>query len=89
MLTCRKWLQSDTHDKSDTHDLTVSQVPPGMLDDLPAEDQQAITEIVGKPVLLVEYDGDGRAELEFQDRDGNFHFIYVSPRFIRKTVYRQ
>ena len=66
--------------------VVLTQVPPGMLDDLPAEDQQAITEIVGKPVLLVEYDGDGRAELEFQDRDGNFHFIYVSPRFIRKTV---
>jgi hypothetical protein len=64
----------------------LTEVPPGMLDDLPAEDQEAITEIVGKPVLLVEYDEDGRAELEFQDRNGNFHFIYVSPEFIGKTV---
>jgi hypothetical protein len=57
-----------------------------MLDDLPAEDQEAITEIIGKSILLVEYDEDGRAELEFQDRNGNLHFIYVSPEFIRKMV---
>jgi len=66
--------------------VVLTEVPPGMLDNLPAEDQQAVSEIVGKPILLVEYEEDGRAELEFQDRNGNFHFIYVSPGFIRKTV---
>jgi hypothetical protein len=61
-------------------------VPPGMLDDLPFEDQQAITEIVGKPILLTQFDEDGRAELEFQDRNGNFHVLYVKPEFIIKTM---
>lgn len=32
-----------------------------------------------------EYDEDGRAELEFKDSSGNFHFIYVKPEFIRAT----
>jgi len=56
------------------------------LDDLPAERQQAITEIVGKPIALNRYDEDGRAELEFRDRSGNFHFVYVRPDFIRKAL---
>jgi len=61
----------------------LNEVPPGMLDDLPTEDQEAINEIVGKSILLNGYDEDGRAELEFKDRDGNFHAIFVSPEFIR------
>jgi hypothetical protein len=36
-------------------------IPDGFLDDLPDEDQQAIKDIVGKPVLLNEYDDAGRA----------------------------
>ena len=54
-----------------------------MLDDLPPEDQQAITNVVGKPILLNEYDDTGTAELEFKDRDGQIHFIFVAPEFIR------
>jgi hypothetical protein len=50
---------------------------------LPIEDQLAISEIVGKPVLLEEYDEDGRAELKFTTSEGHVHFIYVSPEFIR------
>jgi hypothetical protein len=61
-------------------------VPPGMLNGLPTEDQKAITEVVGKPILLTGYDEDGRAELEFQDESADTHFIYVSPEFIRKAV---
>jgi hypothetical protein len=61
-------------------------LPPGMLNDLPTEDQKAITEVVGKPILLTGYDEDGRAELEFQDESADTHFIYVSPEFIRKAV---
>jgi len=57
-------------------------VPPGMLDGLPAEDRRAINEAVGKPIKLNEYDDAGRAELEFKDRDGVTHFIYVRPEFI-------
>jgi hypothetical protein len=58
-------------------------VPPRLLDDLPIEDQQAINEVVGKPVLLNEYDDAGRVELQFNDRNGVIHFIYVNPEFIR------
>jgi hypothetical protein len=57
-------------------------LPPGFLDDLPAEDQRAISEMVGKPVMLNEYDADGRAELEFADSEDVIHFIYVDPKFI-------
>jgi hypothetical protein len=64
----------------------LTEVTQGLLDDLPSEDQQAICDIVGKPILLVEYDEDGRAELEFRDRDGNVHFIYVNPAFIETTA---
>ena len=55
----------------------------GFLDDLPEEGQQAIRDIVGKPVLLNEYDDAGRAELEFNDRDGQTHFIFVAAGFIK------
>ena len=58
-------------------------VPAGMLVDLPLEDQQAINEVVGKPILLNGYDDAGRAELEFKDRNGVIHFIYVRLEFVR------
>jgi hypothetical protein len=63
--------------------VVLTQVPPGLLDGLPLEDQQGIREVVGKPLLLSEYDDAGRAELEFKDRNGVIHFIYVDPAFIR------
>jgi hypothetical protein len=63
--------------------VVLTEVPPGMLDDLPLDDQQAIVEVVGKPIVLRGYDDDGRAELEFEDRDGNGHVIFVDLRFIR------
>jgi hypothetical protein len=63
--------------------VVLTEVPPGMLVDLPLEDQQAIVEVVGKPIVLRGYDDDGRAELEFEDRDGNGHVIFVDLRFIR------
>lgn len=60
-------------------DVILRKLPPGFIDDLPEEDQKAISAIVGKPVRLNEYDDDGRAELEFTDENGVIHFIYVSP----------
>jgi hypothetical protein len=60
----------------------LREVPSGLLDGLPTEDQRAISEIVGKPVQLNEYDDAGRAGLEFADRDDVVHFIYVSPEVI-------
>jgi hypothetical protein len=62
--------------------VVLTELPPGLLDGLPAEDQRAISDAVGKPVQLVEYDDDGRAELEFTDAHGVIHFIYVNPNFI-------
>jgi len=69
----------------------LTSIPPGLLDGLPAEDQRAIVAIVGKPVLLVEYDEHGRAELHFDDpfdgRVGNYshtHSIWVAPQFIER-----
>jgi hypothetical protein len=62
--------------------VVLRELPSGLLDDLPAEDQRAISEIVGKPVRLNGYDDAGRAELEFTDCDGVVHFIYVNPDLI-------
>jgi hypothetical protein len=59
--------------------VTLREVPSGLLDGLPAEDQRAIFAIVGKRVRLNEYDDGGRAELQFTDDQGVIHFIYVSP----------
>jgi hypothetical protein len=61
----------------------LTHVPSGLLDNLPKEDQTAISEIVGKPVRLNDYDEQGRAELEFKDSSGGIHFVYVSPTVIR------
>lgn len=63
--------------------VVLTAIPQGFLDDLPEEDQQTIREIVGKPVLLNEYDDAGRAELEFNDREGYPHFIFVAADFIK------
>ncbi len=62
--------------------VVLTKIPPGLVDGLPTEDQRAISEIVGKSVLLVGYDADGRADLEFKDDDGTIHFIWVAPHFI-------
>ena len=61
-------------------------VPPGMVDGLPTEDQQAITQLAGKPILITGYDESGRAELEFHIGSADFRLICVSPEFIRKAV---
>ena len=65
------------------HLVVLTKLPPRFLDDLPREDQQAILDIVGKPIRLNEYDEEGRAELEFIDRKGNTRFVCVSTDFIR------
>ncbi len=65
--------------------VVLTGVPPGLLDGLPQEDQQAIAEAVGKPLILNEYDDEGTAELQFMDRSGIIHFLYVNQRFIRSN----
>ena len=63
----------------------LTAIPRGMLDDLPEDDQRAIKEIVGRPVLLSEYDDVGRAEIEFTDRSGQLHSLFVAPEFIARS----
>jgi hypothetical protein len=65
--------------------VVLEKVPLGLLDGLPKEDQQSISEIVGKPIRLNKYDEDGRAELEFTDQLGVIHYIYVRPEFLRSV----
>jgi hypothetical protein len=77
---------TDTYRKPMPGDFVVlEEMPPGLLDSLPKEDQQAICEIVGKPIRLNKYDDDGRPELEFTDQHGVIHFIYVRPEFLRSA----
>ena len=57
--------------------MVLTRLPVGLVDGLPGEDRQAIRAIVGKPVLLSEYDDLGRAELEFVDEGGVVHYVYV------------
>ena len=64
--------------------VVLSEIPPGLLDDLPVEDQTAIAEAVGTPIRVNGYDEDGRAELEFRDRDGIIHSVYVKLDFIAR-----
>lgn len=61
----------------------LSEIPPGLFDGLPTEDQEAIAEGVGSPIRLNGYDKDGRAELELPDRNGTIHFIFVTSRLYR------
>ena len=59
-------------------------LPPGFIDDLPDEDQWAISAMVGKSTTLVKYERDGRAELEFADPfvENASHKIWVDAKFI-------
>lgn len=74
------------HKKPQPGDFVVlARLPEGLLDGLPQEDQEAISEVIGKPMKLNEYDEDGLAELEFTDAKGVIHFIYVDPNAIRNS----
>jgi hypothetical protein len=76
---------TDTPDKSFKRGDTVIllALPPGFIDDLDVEDQQARSEAVGSRVVFNEYDDIGRAELQFTSRDEHLHFIWVDAKFIR------
>ena len=65
--------------------VVLTRIPPGLSNGLPREDQRAIADIIGKPVLLSEYDDTGRAELEFADKEGIIHDIYVVVADIRRA----
>lgn len=75
--------------KSRTRKLTRRQkvilkvLPPGLTDGLPEEDQQAISAVVGKPVVFEGYERNGAAKLEFMDKDDVIHLIWVEPKFVK------
>jgi hypothetical protein len=79
-------MASDKQDPAPGQSVVLKELPQGLLDSLPIEDQNAISEVVGKPVRLNDYDSDGRAELEFVDRQRVLHFIYVDPVHIRSLT---
>ena len=62
-------------------------LPPGFLDDLPLEEQSAISAMVGKPIKFCGITSTStweRVELEFSDYEhGMNHTLYVDPSFIR------
>ena len=64
-------------------------LPMGFVDDLPQEDQRAITAVVGTAISLTGFDEDGRAELEFVEPNGIFHTIYIAREFIRPQAERR
>jgi hypothetical protein len=57
--------------------VVLKALPPGGLDDLRVEDQEAISKAVGKPTILNGYEDDGRAELEFTHTEGVIHIIML------------
>jgi hypothetical protein len=58
-------------------------LPPGFTDDLTEDEQRAISARIGRPIMLMGYDRDGRAELEFMAQDDSIHWPYVDLKFIR------
>ena len=60
------------------------EIPPGLLTDLPIEDQRAIEVAAKQPLDFIGYDDGGRVELEFTDSAGVFHFIYVDQVYVRQ-----
>jgi hypothetical protein len=63
--------------------VVLKALPPGFLDDLPEDEQRAISARIGRPLTLMGYDRDGRAELEFMAQDDSIHTLYVDLKFIR------
>ena len=64
----------------------LAEVPDELLAGLPIEDQRAITSFIGKPVLFVGYDEDGRAEVEFTDDSDVIHSIFLDAKFLNSSI---
>jgi hypothetical protein len=55
----------------------------GFLGDLLEEEPRAISARIGRPIMLMAYERDGRAELEYMAKDDSMHIFYVDPKFMR------
>ena len=64
----------------------MKKLPPGFIDDLPSEDQRAISAIVGVPIRFTSVDEIGRLRLEFTELNGPKEFIYHAIFVDRKYV---
>ncbi len=63
--------------------VVLKALPSGLIDDLPEDEQRAISARIGRPIMLMGYDRHGRAELEFMATDDSIHTLYVDLKFIR------
>jgi hypothetical protein len=63
--------------------VVLKPLPAGFTDDLPEDEQRAISARIGRPIMLMGYDRDGRAELEFKAQDDSIHTLFVDLKFIR------
>jgi hypothetical protein len=66
-------------------EVVLKALPPGFLNDLPGDEQRAISARIGRPIRLMGYDRDGRAELEFMAQDDSIHTLNVDLKFIRPS----
>ena len=62
--------------------MVLKALPPGFTDDLPEDEQRAISARIGRPIMLMGYDGDGKAELEFMAQDDSIHTLCVDLKFV-------
>jgi hypothetical protein len=53
--------------------------PKELISGLPASDQSAIQAIVGKVMIVKNFDKYGHAELRFRDKHKIIHYIWVRP----------
>ena len=83
MSTRDRKVATDTRQPRPGYQVIIRALPPGFLNGLPREDQEEMAAVVGRPVVLNGYDGDGRAELQFTDSRGHIHFVYLNPTLIR------
>ena len=56
----------------------------GLLRGLPLSDQAAIHGQVNKIMIIQSFNEYGHVELEFTDKDGNMHFIWVESKDVEK-----
>ena len=52
-------------------------LPAALIADLPLADQQAILAALGTRVTLVGWDEEDRAEIQFEDSEGGWHFLFI------------
>ena len=74
---------SGTEKTAEGQEVIVTALPQGFIDDLTDEDQRALIDVIGRPVVLRGHDEDGKAEIEFTDQEGTLHTIYLDPKFIK------